>query len=250
MNRYAFIVPVYRHGSTLEYVVSSLQKYGFPVIVVDDGNDEADKKFIREVQKKYSNVVLVEHKKNKGKGKAVNDGVIRAAQLGMTHVFQLDSDGQHDLGAVDEFINLSEKNPSAIICGYPQYDDTVPRHRLNGRKIANFWIHVVTVSGKIKDAMIGFRIYPVAPYAGLLKRHAIIDSHMGYDIDILVHLSWKNIDVISSPVKISYPKDGVSNFRAVRDNIHISLTYARLCCGMIIRLPLLVLNALKGNRKK
>lgn len=248
MNSYAFIVPVYRHGSTLDYVVSSLQKYNFPVIVVDDGNDETDKKFIKDVQQKYSNVVLVERKKNGGKGKAVNDGVIQAAKLGITHVFQLDSDGQHDLETVENFVSLSEKNPDAVICGYPQYDESVPKHRLNGRKIANFWIHIVTVSRKIKDAMIGFRIYPVAPYADLLKKHAVIDSHMGFDIDVLVHLSWKNIEIISSPVKISYPKDGVSNFRAVRDNIHISLTYSRLCIGMIIRLPLLILRAIKKAR--
>lgn len=248
MNKYAFVIPVYRHGSTLEYVVSSLQKFNFPVIVVDDGNDETDKKFIREVQKKFSNVVLVERKKNGGKGRAVNEGVLCAEKLGITHIFQLDSDGQHDLDAVDEFLELSQKNPDSIICGYPQYDETVPRHRLNGRKIANFWIHIVTVSRKIKDAMIGFRIYPVAPYAALLKKHAVIDSHMGFDIDILVHLSWKNIEIISFPVKISYPKDGVSNFRAVRDNIHISLTYIRLCCGMILRLPLLIFRTFKKSR--
>ena len=37
---YGFVVPVYNHGSTLEFVVKQLSEYGFPIIVVDDGNDE------------------------------------------------------------------------------------------------------------------------------------------------------------------------------------------------------------------
>ena len=47
MNKFVFIVPVYRHGSTLESVIASLEEYRCPVIVVDDGNGEEDKKFIR-----------------------------------------------------------------------------------------------------------------------------------------------------------------------------------------------------------
>lgn len=248
MNKYAFLIPVYRHGSSLDGVISSLEEFGLPVIVIDDGNTGNDKELIQAAQKKHSCVVLVEHKKNSGKGRAVNDGIRKAHELGITHVLQIDSDGQHDVSQVPFFLEQSRRFPEAIICGYPEYDASVPASRLNGRKIANFWIHVVTLSFEIKDALIGFRVYPVEPYYSLLKHHAIIDSHMGFDTDILVHLFWKKVKVISCPVRISYPKDGISNFRIVRDNIHISLTYARLCIGMIFRLPVLIFRAIQ--RKK
>lgn len=248
MNRYAFLIPVYRHGLALDGVLSSLEKYNLPFIVVDDGNCGSDREHIRAAQKKYRSVILVEHKKNRGKGKSVNDGILKAHELGITHVLQIDSDGQHDASQVPFFLEQSRMFPKAVICGYPEYDASVPASRLNGRKIANFWIHVVTFSFEIKDALIGFRVYPVEPYYSLLKHHAVIDSHMGFDIDILVHLHWKNIKVISCPVNVSYPKDGISNFRLVRDNLHISLTYARLCAGMIFRLPVLIFRA--AQRKK
>ena len=93
-------------------------------------------------------------------------------------------------------------------------------------------------------------MYPVAPYYRLLKDHAVIDSHMGFDLDILVHMIWKNIPVVQSPVKVSYPKDGVSNFRLVRDNVHISLAYTRLCIGMMFRSPVLIFRAIKRGLKK
>lgn len=250
MNKFVFIVPVYRHGSTLESVIASLEEYRCPVIVVDDGNGEEDKKFIRAVIQKYSFAIPVVHEKNGGKGRAVNDGIRKAHELGFTHAIQVDSDGQHDVKKIGVFMELSEKNPGAIICAYPEYDETVPPARLKGRKIANTWAHIVTLSTEIKDALIGFRVYPVEPYYDLLKHHAIIDSHMGYDLEILIRLMWKNVPLVSSGVKVSYPKDGVSNFRVVRDNIHISLAYTRLCIGMILRFPVLLYRALKRRHEK
>ena len=88
--------------------------------------------------------------------------------------------------------------------------------------------------------MIGFRVYPVAPYYKLISGPVILDGRMGYDIDILVHLSWKGVKIVSESVKVNYPIDGVSNFRMVRDNVRISFTYARLVIGMIVRLPILI----------
>lgn len=237
---YGFVVPVYNHGSTLEFVVKQLSEYGFPIIVVDDGNNEVNKKFISEVEQKYSKVVVVTRKKNGGKGKAMNDGVRKAYEMGLSHILQIDSDGQHDAGRIGHFLEVSMSNPEAVICGYPEYDENAPAKRVNGRKVANAWIHLVTLSNEIKDSMIGFRVYPVEPYYKLISGFAFIDGRMGYDIDILVRFSWKGIKIISESVKISYPIDGVSNFRMVRDNIRISLTYAKLVIGMIVRLPILI----------
>ena len=176
--KYGFVVPVYNHGSALESVVKNIEGYNFPIIVVDDGNDEKNKNAIAEVVKNHPLCVLVTRKKNGGKGKALADGVRKADELGLTHVLQIDSDGQHDAERVAHFVEVSKKNPEAIICAYPEYDESAPKHRVNGRTIANAWIHTVTLSKQIKDGMIGFRIYPVAPYVKLLNSHAIIDARM------------------------------------------------------------------------
>ncbi len=48
---FGFVIPVYRHGSTLEAVVKSLLAFNYPIIVVDDGNDEANRAFISEITK-------------------------------------------------------------------------------------------------------------------------------------------------------------------------------------------------------
>ena len=247
--RYGFVIPVYNHGSALEGVVKNLMQYNLPIIVVDDGNDEKNKAFINDVAERYPLVALLVRPKNGGKGEAMKDGVRKAHEMGLTHILQIDSDGQHDAFRIPLFLEQSEKHPEAIICGYPEYDESAPKHRVNGRKIANAWIHIVsfTSSTEVRDALIGFRVYPVEPYCSVLNRHAIIDSRMGYDIDILVHLIWRGVPVISEAVKVSYPADGVSNFRAVRDNLRIAGTYTRLCIGMILRSPVLIARKIKGH---
>lgn len=242
---YGFVIPVYRHGATVETVVKNLLSFNYPIILVDDGNDEENRLQINKIAEKYSIVTVVTREKNGGKGKAMNDGIRKASEMGLTHILQIDSDGQHDAGRVGFFFEQSQKNPDAIICGYPEYDESAPKKRVNGRKVANGWIHFVTLSKEIKDAMIGFRIYPVAEYMKMLEKTWYIDSRMGYDIDVLVRLHWQGVPVISEPVKVYYPIDGISNYRDVRDTIRVSRTYARLCLGMFIRLPMLIARKIK-----
>ncbi len=245
----AFLIPVYNHGATLEAVVQQLLPYKMSVIVVDDGNDEKNKAFISAVAQNYKEVILVTHTKNKGKGQAMNSGVKKAAELGFTHIFQLDADGQHDTAQCGLFLEESLKNPDAIINGYPQYDESAPSHRKNGREISNGFARFVTWNKNIRDVLCGFRIYPVEPYAKLLASPVFLDSRMGYDVDILVHLLWRGLPIVNCPVKVTYPQDGVSNFRLVRDNLHIAGTFTRLCLGMIVRIPKLAVQVRRRNGK-
>lgn len=245
-----FVVPVYNHGAALEGVIKNLISFNYPIIIVDDGNDEANKAYINDVANKYSLVTLVTRPKNGGKGQAMKDGVCKAKEMGLTHILQIDSDGQHDASRVGYFLEQAEKYPKAIICGYPEYDESAPKARVNGRRIANSWVHIVTLSNEIVDALIGFRVYPVDSYIKVLDSPVYIDSRMGYDVDILVKMYWIGTPVISEPVKVSYPTDGISNFRNVRDNLRISGTYARLCLGMFIRLPKLIVMKIKRGKAK
>lgn len=247
--KYGFVIPVYRHGSTLEAVVKNLLSFNCPIIVVDDGNDEENRASILKVAEKYPLVTLVSRQKNGGKGRALIDGVYKAQELGLTHILQLDSDGQHDTGKAQHFIELSQQNPEAVICGCPEYEKDAPKSRVNGRKFANGWIHIVTLSGQIKDAMIGFRVYPVESFIKMLKHTLYIDGRMGFDIEVLVRLFWRGVQIISEPVKVFYPADGISNYRYFSDTLRVSGVYTRLCLGLLPRLPVLLLRKIKKAEK-
>lgn len=243
--KYGFIIPVYNHGATLEAVVKSLLQFNYPIIVVDDGNNAENKALISEVANKYSLVTVVTREKNGGKGKAMCSGVLKAGEMELTHVLQIDSDGQHDVNRVAYFLKKSEENPEALICGCPEYDENAPKSRVNGRKFSNGWVHCVTLSKDIVDAMIGFRVYPVEPFVKVIKTALYMDGRMGFDIEILVRLYWKGVKILSEPVKVFYPENGISNYRYFQDTVRVSFTYARMCIGMIIRLPILLARKIK-----
>ena len=235
-----FIIPVYRHGSTLGPVIRQLLPLGLPVIVVDDGNNEKDRAYIQAAGQLSPLVHTVTRAKNGGKGRAFSDGARKAQELGLTHIFQVDADGQHDTGACAAFLAASQEQPDAIICGCPCFDESAPAARRKGREFSNAWARIVSWNTDIRDVLCGFRIYPLAPYLHLLDRHVYISPRMGFDTDVLVRLLWQGLPLINKEVRVSYPADGISNFRMVRDNIGISLTYTRLCAGMLLRLPLLL----------
>lgn len=235
-----FIIPVYRHGSTLEQVIRQLLPLGLPVIVVDDGNDEKDRAYIQAAEQLSPLVHTVYRAKNGGKGRAFSDGARKAQELGLTHIFQVDADGQHDTGVCADFLAASQEQPDAIICGCPRFDESAPAARRKGREFSNAWARIVSWNTDIRDVLCGFRIYPLAPYLRLLASRAYLSPRMGFDTDVLVRLLWQGVPLVNKEVRVSYPADGISNFRMVRDNIGISLTYTRLCAGMLLRLPLLL----------
>ena len=244
-----FLIPVYRHGRTACRIAERLAAMGMPVILVDDGNEAQTAAMLEYCAVNTAEVTLVRLDKNSGKGGAVIKGLEKAHELGLTHVLQIDADEQHDEGVIPFFLEESARHPDMIICGYPEFDESAPRSRVSGRKVSNFWAAVVTLSTELTDVFCGFRVYPVV--ASLqAARHPLIDKRMGFDAEILVRLYWKKVYPLFYPIKVHYPADGISNFRMVRDNIRISWMFSRLCAGMLLRLPLLIIRGYRRGKER
>jgi len=243
-----FIIPVYRHCSTVGQIVKKLAGFNLPLIIIDDGNNPKDKTFLEDLATENPQIVLISLKKNIGKGGALAQGFEKAAELGLTHVFQIDADGQHDLEAAAFFLEESARHPEKIICGCPVFDESAPASRVKGRRISNCWGAVVTLSCELKDVLCGFRVYPVQESLRI-TRNPFMDKRMGFDTDILVRLYWHGVFPVFHNVKIKYPENGFSNFRMIRDNLHISWTFSRLFIGMLIRLPILFVLRFKRRKK-
>ena len=233
------LIPVYRHGKACTEVVEQILQYNIPVILVDDGNAEETKTYLRQIKEKHGEIELVTLAKNQGKGGAFKAGVIRAKELGYSHILQLDADGQHESSKIPFFIEKAKASPDKMICGYPEYDETAPGHRKGGHKFANTWCAIVTWSGKIVDAMCGFRIYPAESTYRFVTRRSF-DKRMGFDTEILVQLMQSGVDVEFYPVKVTYPSDGISNFHAFRDNVRISWVFTKLCLKMFVLSPFML----------
>ncbi|QER38668.1 glycosyltransferase family 2 protein [Acinetobacter suaedae] len=246
MLAYSIVIPVYNHPHYLADLVQHLSQFQYPVILVNDGSDAACTAILHQLAQHNALVDLVEHTQNLGKGQAVITGLQHAAQRGMSHVLQIDADGQHCWDDVAKFIELSQQHPQAMVIGQPVFDASVPKKRLYGRYITHFWVWLNSLSFEIKDSMCGFRIYPLAQTMPILNT-ARFQPRMGFDSEILVRLKWENIQFVNVPTKVIYPEHGISHFNVWRDNLGLSKAHARLFAGMLIRLPRLVWHKIKAD---
>jgi predicted LPLAT superfamily acyltransferase len=234
----AIVVPVYNHGVPLRATAARLAAFGLPMLIVDDGSDEATKRAIAEVAERYR-AAVVTLARNGGKGHAVMAGLRAAAQQGFTHAVQVDADGQHDLEDLPKLLAAAKANPSAVICGEPRFDESVPKARLYGRKLTAFWVAVETLSLRMPDTMCGYRVYPLEATIAMLDS-VNLGQRMDFDIEIVVRLYWHNVAIVAVPTAVIYPKGGTSNFRKFADNALITKLHAKLTFGMLWRLPMLV----------
>lgn len=246
MLTYSIVIPVYNHPHYLADLVQHLSQFQYPIILVNDGSDAACTAILHQLAQHNALVDLVEHPENLGKGQAVITGLQHAAQQGMSHVLQIDADGQHCWDDVAKFIALSQQHSQAMVIGQPVFDASVPKKRLYGRYVTHFWVWLNSLSFEIRDSMCGFRIYPLAQTIPILNT-ARFQPRMGFDSEILVRLKWENIQFVNVPTKVVYPEHGISHFNVWRDNLGLSKAHARLFAGMLIRLPKLVWHKIKAD---
>lgn len=238
MHNPCAIIPVFDHELAVPAVVAAVLAAGLPCVLVDDASSPACATVLRQLADS-DDVHLVTLAENQGKGGAVMAGFREAHRLGFSHALQVDADGQHDLSDLALFIEQSRDNPDALICGYPQYDASVPKGRLYARYLTHFWVWVNSLSLQIKDSMCGFRVYPLKPVLHLINT-VELGKRMDFDSEILVRLSWRNQPMRWLPTRVHYPQDGVSHFRLFHDNALISSMHTRLFFGMLGRFPLIL----------
>ena len=217
-------MPFYNHPQNIKALIAALKTYELPVIVVDDGSDEASKQILAELER-TEGILLLTRAQNGCKGIAMKDGFKFAWEYGFSHVLQIDADFQHDVALIGEFLRQSQAHSQSIVCANPIYGEDAPKSRVYGRKITNFWVAINTLSLGVKDAMCGFRVYPLEQ----LKKAAAKSktNRMEFDIEILVNAVRQGANIRWIDTYVRYEKGGVSHFKMLRDNALISLMHAK-----------------------
>jgi glycosyltransferase involved in cell wall biosynthesis len=226
--RIAALVPTYDNPRTVRGVVARIREQLPDVLVVDDGSGEAARTACAELAR--DGLAQVHHlPRNGGKGAAMKVGFGLLQQQGFTHALQVDADGQHDLAAIPTFVQQARQTPDALVLAYPVYDATVPKLRLMARELTRFWVDVeVGKKGLIRDALIGFRVYPLASTLRIGAR----GNRMEYEVEIAVRMARAGVPIVNLPVGVRYlrrDEGGVSHFRPFADNLRLSWMHARIC---------------------
>ncbi|MCP1120457.1 putative LPLAT superfamily acyltransferase [Robbsia andropogonis] len=251
--RPCIVIPIYNHKDQIGQTVARLAVHRLPIIIVNDGSDAATHAVLDALATPPNTnasppVTLLHLPRNGGKGAAVMAGLLAARMAGFSHALQIDADGQHDAADVPHFVAAARAAPGAVIVGRPVYDDSVPAARLYGRLLTNVWVWIETLSLTIRDAMCGYRMYPLAATCALIDT-VRLPTRMDFDIEVLVRLYWRRLAFVTVPTRVVYAAGGLSHFDMLWDNVRISRSHTRLVCGMLLRLPVLLAHKVMSRHR-
>jgi glycosyltransferase involved in cell wall biosynthesis len=127
------IMPVYNERPTIEAIIDQVNAVNLAdeIIVVDDGSTDGTREILKEIADQSSNIQLILHEKNQGKGAAVRTG-IEAAKAEL--VLIQDADLEYD---PRDYVNLLKPIEEGLA-------DVVYGSRFLGapRRVTMFW-HMV-----------------------------------------------------------------------------------------------------------
>ncbi len=224
------VIPVYNHGKTVLDVILRCQRLHKDILVIDDGSrDLAPDHF------KTSNVQVIFHPRNLGKGAALMTAAKEADRQGYTHMVTMDADLQH---LPEDFLLFKQAilhDPCAIIVGKRDFSDpAIPRASKFGRSFSNFWFRLQT-GQPIGDAQSGFRAYPLFVLLAL----NLAQTRYDFEIEVLVKASWANVPIRDLDICVYYPPKGerISHFKLFVDNVRLTHLNTRLTLRSFIPWP-------------
>lgn len=244
------LIPSYNSGACLvTRTVQGVLAQWPDVWVVIDGSRDDSAAAVNVLAKGQPRLRVLELPANQGKGAAVLHGAKLAQAAGFTHLLTMDADGQHSAECIPRFVQLAEAHGGAAVFGAPVFGPEAPALRIQGRKVSNIMAAVETLGWGLGDSLFGMRVYPLGP---LLTAFACTSWARRFDFDpeIAVRLAWAGVPIAVLPTPARYlttNEGGVSHFRYLRDNTLLTWMHIRLCCGLMLRLPLLLWRLARGG---
>jgi glycosyltransferase involved in cell wall biosynthesis len=243
------VIPSYNPGPKVIETVRAARAQWAPVWVVVDGSTDGTAQQLLQLAAADPDLRVLVLPTNQGKGAAVLHGLEAAQAAGFTHALTMDSDGQHPADLIPAFMAASARRPDAMVLGRPVFDASAPLLRVRGRRISNWWTDLETLGAGIDDSLYGFRVYPIAPLADVMRRQRWM-RRFDFDTEAVVRLAWRGVVPlnIAAPVRyLTASEGGVSHFRYGRDNVLLTWMHARLLLGFVLRLPLLLSRRVAGR---
>lgn len=216
------VIPVFNHAATAPAVIERARAVMRDVLVVDDGSDDLD------LAKLYedTDVEVVRHPHNLGKGAALLSAIQALAPRGYDYMITLDADAQHAPEDVLRFLPLLESGGRTVVAGVRDFSvPNVPRRSKIGRALSDFVFRLET-GKRISDSQSGFRAYPL-PYVSRIRCASL---RFEFETELLVRCMWAGLDLAEVPISTHYDPPGkrVTHFRPFRDNARIALLHIRL----------------------
>jgi len=216
----ACVIPALNEEASVATVVAGCRAGGLAVYVVDDGSGDATGRVAAE-----AGAEVMVHETNLGKGKSLDDGMVRATSDGCDAVVFLDSDGQHDPAALPKFVAAAEEGADLVL-GCREFGEEMPFVRRNTNRFMG-WVLSRLAGQKLGDTQSGYRLvrtdlWPkIRPHSGRFAAES----------EMLVHAARAGARIVNVPIPTIYIEGRQSRINPIVDTWRFGLLVLRLIFG-------------------
>ena len=234
MSQVVFIIPAYQPSDQLLGLVRQLRSVTpNPIVIVNDGSS-SDRNAVFEGAKALSNVTILQHATNLGKGAALktafNHSLVQYPEA--KGAITLDADGQH---RVEDAIRVGQKlcsEPLNLILGCRKFDreHDVPFRSRFGNQLTRKVFKALT-GVAVSDTQTGLRGIPSGFMRTMLR---VVSSGYDFETDMLIAAVRQGILIREVLIPTIYlDGNSSSHFNPLLDSIRIYFVFIRFAFASI-----------------
>ncbi|HIH32363.1 TPA: glycosyltransferase family 2 protein [Candidatus Woesearchaeota archaeon] len=219
------IYPAFNEEENVKHIpnelIRFLDKLGmtYEILIIDDGSKDNTVNEVNKLRKKFSNIVLIRHKSNKGLGSAIRTGIKHARG---EFLVTIDGDFTFHPSMIKSLIQAQKRENADCVIGSPLlagYGKNVPKYRIFLSKSVNK-IYQILMQKKVTAVSQIFRLYKARD----LKSLDLESKRFDINAEILFKLVQKNKTFYEIPAKLTLRKYGeskINNFKEIQNHIRL-----------------------------
>ncbi|MEJ2250840.1 MAG: glycosyltransferase family 2 protein [Candidatus Lokiarchaeota archaeon] len=225
------IIPVYNEEETIKRMIDNIPNhFKYEIIIVDDGSTDKSVERIKEIKRK--GIKIIQHKKNRGYGAAIQTGLKYASG---DIIVTIDSDGQHEPKEIPELIFPIIFKEADMVIGsryLGSCDYNVPIYTKMGEFVINLFLNLF-YGQNVSNNQSGFRAFKKEDIKCL---QGLRYTGMGFTTEFLLRASSNNLKLKEVPINLTSRKYGISKVKILKLVFVISGCLMRYAIKKVFRI--------------
>jgi dolichol-phosphate mannosyltransferase len=158
------IIPTYKERENIDGIIRSISslEIGFDILIIDDNSPDDTAAIVKDLQKSFHNLNLIERSGKLGLGTAYIAGFKWALQKNYSYIYEMDADFSHDPQDLLKLYKACKDEGADLAIG-SRYISGVnvvnwPLSRVLMSYFASIYVRIIT-GMKIMDTTAGFKCY-------------------------------------------------------------------------------------------
>ena len=209
------IIPTYNELANAPILIERIFKHiaNSHILIIDDGSPDKTGEKIKEIQRRYPGLFLLERASKSGLGSAYRTGFAWGLERGYEELIEMDADLSHRVRDLKKMIEAKELQPNTdLVIGSRWVPGGKTENWSKSREFlsraANLYVRAM-LGMRVKDSTAGFRIYS----SSILKKlnlEAIKSEGYSFQIEMTRAVHKLGGKIIEVPITFRERENGVS----------------------------------------